>query len=421
MSRSRQSLPPLARTLDSQLSLLNKLRSNYLFLVAIERSRAVTEIIFVQIFTESSQDRNHLKAVESFYKKERKKPWCDGKVLWVTFLHNLAEFSRKLLLVKYKMINIDCLSAKQKDSFPGLVETTKLSLASLAAEVPTMLPSKTGRYLLQIPEDARCICCSERLTGGQAQYQTQYPEAACMLVLKVPPGESYRERMLLQEGAVGVFHPSSLQQPLILTCSNKESCLAEGFRLQCERAHSEFSALRHFLVKSQQCEGCLRFSLKTHKCSRCRAVRYCSQLCLNTHWSLHQESCQQRQQAGPGADLGSRKLKGKSKKENLAVWERMLEAWDPVMWTSVRRRRRERPEKSNNKPDTTTTSQESQEEIPPGITVADRIIKLEFCSEGHRFKRSKEGVEEETLLRMFKQGLEMGEDERVIRPGHGLR
>ena len=36
-----------------------------------------------------------------------------------------------------------------------------------------------------------------------------------------------------------------------------------------------------FLKKSKLCDGCLRRALGTHKCSRCRDARFCSQVELD--------------------------------------------------------------------------------------------------------------------------------------------
>ena len=41
-----------------------------------------------------------------------------------------------------------------------------------------------------------------------------------------------------------------------------------------------------FLKKSKLCDGCLRRALGTHRCSRCRDARFCSQVELQTN--LHE-------------------------------------------------------------------------------------------------------------------------------------
>ena len=69
---------------------------------------------------------------------------------------------------------------------------------------------------------------------------------------------------------------------------------------QMRRYEKDGSLLHEFLSHSLLCNGCIKYSNKTHKCSRCRAVVYCSQDCLNADWESHKTVCQ----AGAGSSSG---------------------------------------------------------------------------------------------------------------------
>ena len=65
-----------------------------------------------------------------------------------------------------------------------------------------------------------------------------------------------------------------------------------------------------FLIETRVCYGCSRHSMRTHRCSRCRKARYCSQDCLNRDWEEHQVRCREFTRPGTRDLYQSKRLEG---------------------------------------------------------------------------------------------------------------
>ena len=115
-----------------------------------------------------------------------------------------------------------------------------------------------------------------------------------------------------------------------LVCCPSPSCVKTGLRLQREELKEETAAITAFLWSAQQCDGCLRWSLLTHKCSVCRGVRYCGPQCQRDNWRVHKLLCSHLAERGD-CRLGSRRLTGEKKVRQERLGSKTLHHWDPVM------------------------------------------------------------------------------------------
>merc|ERR1712183_629500 len=115
-----------------------------------------------------------------------------------------------------------------------------------------------------------------------------------------------------------------------LVCCPSTSCIKTGLRLQREELKVEAEANTAFMWSALQCDGCLRWSLVTRKCSGCRGVRYCSQDCQKDNWRIHKVLCSQLADS-EDYRLASRKLTGEKKIQHERLGSKTLHHWDPAM------------------------------------------------------------------------------------------
>ena len=123
----------------------------------------------------------------------------------------------------------------------------------------------------------------------------------------------------------------------LVSCGDREDCIRRVINMQMRRYEHQGRLLHEFLSHSVLCNGCIKYSNKTHKCSRCRAVVYCSQDCLNADWESHKTVCQAGAEMGgtSGVVMERRRLQGdlKASYQNHAL---SLIAWfDPLLYTGM--------------------------------------------------------------------------------------
>ena len=142
------------------------------------------------------------------------------------------------------------------------------------------MPRADGNDTLSclLPPDTDCADCGLHLTG-RAQTQFQFPF--------VPWFSDEPQHLLVRFPGSPIIH-DSVGEPWVVTCGE---CFMAGLKKQMERYSVEGRTLVQFLSRSEQCNGCLRYSLKTHRCSLCLSVRYCSNDCLARDWTNHREPC----------------------------------------------------------------------------------------------------------------------------------
>ena len=171
--------------------------------------------------------------------------------------------------------------------------------------------------LTPLPPDTRCAACGVHLRG-EAQTQLQFPA--------VPWFSDEAPMFFLRFPGRPVIH-ESVGEPWVVTCAGK-GCVAAGLKKQTERFSLERTTLVKFLASSEQCNGCLRYSVKTHKCSECRSVRYCSNSCLARDWPNHRQPCQILRQSQTSV------LGNKQRKKSQATSQSFLTKLDPFLHPS---------------------------------------------------------------------------------------
>ena len=170
--------------------------------------------------------------------------------------------------------------------------------------------------LILLPPDTHCADCGVPLTGpGQAQHQFPgvpwFSDEPRMFIIRCP------DRPIIHD---------SFGYPWVVTCS--ERCVSVGLKKQFERYSAERTTLVKFLSSSEQCNGCLRYSLKTHRCSLCLSVRYCSNSCLARDWPNHRQPCQILRQSQTSV------LGNKQRNKSQATSQAFLTKLDPYLHPS---------------------------------------------------------------------------------------
>ena len=171
--------------------------------------------------------------------------------------------------------------------------------------------------LVTLPPHTQCAGCGFQLSGREAQTQLQFPFLPWLSSPTQPT-------LIVRFPASPIIH-DNVGSPWITTCGDKEKCLRTGVAKQLQRYSKESLSLMKFLSSSEQCNGCLRYSVKTHKCSECLSVRYCSNDCLARDWSNHREPCQILRQTQT-AVLGK-----KDRNKSEAASQAFLSKMDPYL------------------------------------------------------------------------------------------
>ena len=195
-----------------------------------------------------------------------------------------------------------------------MLRYSKLSLNYIEKEeerLKSLVVSDNGVMIL-LPPDAHCAACGCHLTAP-AQTQLQFPFVPWLN----EPGH-----FLIRFPNSPVIH-ESVSEPWVVTCG--ENCFMAGLEKQMLRYSLERRTLVKFLSSSEQCHGCLRYSLKTHRCSECRSVRYCSNSCLARDWPNHREPCQILRQSQTSV------LGNKQRNKSQATSQALLSKLDPYL------------------------------------------------------------------------------------------
>ena len=163
-----------------------------------------------------------------------------------------------------------------------ILQCSKLSCNYIEKEELKPKPLVEGDHdlLLLLPPATQCAACGLHLSGP-AQAQLQFPA--------VPWFSDEFGLFFVRFPNHPIIH-DSVGEPWIVTCAGRD-CATAGLGIQWERYSTEKATLIQFLSSSELCNGCLRYSVKTHKCSRCLSVRYCSNDCLARDWRNHREPC----------------------------------------------------------------------------------------------------------------------------------
>ena len=88
------------------------------------------------------------------------------------------------------------------------------------------------------------------------------------------------------------------------------------------------------LADSKVCHGCSRHSMRTHRCSRCREARYCSQDCHNQDWKEHRVRCRDFTRPGIEELYITKKVEGEARKIYAENCFKILCGYNPSLVTS---------------------------------------------------------------------------------------
>ena len=149
--------------------------------------------------------------------------------------------------------------------------------ASEGLKLPCPKCVKSRSVLVALPPQTQCVGCGLHLSGREAQNQLQFPFL---------PWLTSQPTLIVRFPASPLIH-DNVGSPWITTCGDKEKCLRTGVAKQLQRYSKETFSFMKFLSSSEQCNGCLRYSLRSHRCSLCLSVRYCSNECLAQDWPNH--------------------------------------------------------------------------------------------------------------------------------------
>ena len=304
------------------------LRAVYFFHLSLEKDRKVTELKFaVLAFGQLSFDlsRPWADPIESFDCTVRTRSDSETLLVWETFLFHLSKLYKRLRMVKYKFINMESLKEKKPRKCLALEPFYNNGQRLLAAV--SVSRSQAGDWYLgknraTLPARTACVGCQTDLGGRAAQ-----------LLLSQPRSEVWAENFSLLRVAATpcVLEMSNLPRPIV-TCGRQETCNSKAKQLHLQFLREEKKALLDVLAECWICSGCSKYSLKTHKCSRCRSARYCSQFCLSKDWKFHQVRCEEQELTSSA----SKKLRGEAKMEHRRDLLQRLVFYDPVIGAAMK-------------------------------------------------------------------------------------
>ena len=257
-----------------------------LYLSSFMKDGKVTEFHFAAFFFFFSS--SSLISIEKLDSKMRAQGTLD--VVWETFIFQLARFFQILRMVKYKTINIKSIRKKKPAQYQAIKPFYESGLRMLESQTDCSLYHQTSR--LSLPPGTLCVGCRRDIGGKEAQL---------LLMLK----DDYK---VVRVPGTPCLLDLSDSAKTIVVCGLDETCSAKAKDLYQQLLREEREALQGVLSDTRICYGCSRFSLKTHRCSRCRLARYCSQDCLNQNWKEHKIRCKEFTRPGFKDLYASKKL-----------------------------------------------------------------------------------------------------------------
>ena len=177
-----------------------------------------------------------------------------------------------------------------------------------------------------LPDDAKCFGCQRRFGGRKAQDQVQF--------------QGFSWFCSRDEDSGRLIHVRFPEKPILydnrfVSCGDREDCIGSVVSMQMKRFEEQGSLLHEFLSHSLLCNGCIKYSNKTHKCSRCRAVVYCSQECLNADWESHKTVCQPGSETGTKGVMERRRLQRDLKTSHQHHSMSIIARLDPLLYSGM--------------------------------------------------------------------------------------
>ena len=299
------------------------LRGFYLFLVSTEKDRKMSELKFAMMVL-SCVSIYFQRKIENYEVKARRAR-RDKRELWDSLVFSLSNFYWRLRMVKYQFINTQSL-LKKPGKYQNLRHFVEAGLDLLKSD------GREELHRVRLPPHTNCVGCEENLGERVAKLCIKLPNKVIW-----PREDNMASVLQASSGETGTGLCFKL--PPNITCPSKASALTSLLQMKtksivtCGR-HScnkdaegvyslslllEGSGLFKFLRDSKICHGCSKYSLNTHRCSRCRLTRWCSQDCFNINWRDHRVKCEPYSRPGNQELFATKKLVGQAKKDYL--WE----------------------------------------------------------------------------------------------------
>ena len=131
-----------------------------------------------------------------------------------------------------------------------------------------------------------------------------------------------------------VLHQKVSDSFFLASCGDRADCIAAAIAAQLKLESCEAELIIELLSHSWLCNGWLRYSMKTRRCSKCKSVLYCSQHCLETDWASHQFSSPVLVDAKTEV-VSSRRLKAEGRARHERHGEFILSRMDPFLFRFV--------------------------------------------------------------------------------------
>ena len=243
---------------------------------------------------------------------------------WEAFEDYVGVFVQKLRRKKYFSFNLDSIPEHKVEKFSHLFEYSSVYDFHLADQLVAETPL---RMTVVLPPDCRCYGCKRDLGGAEAQYQNQFPSPA---LANLVPSQTFQ----VKHPEMPVLHQKISRSFFLASCGDRPDCVAKVTAAQLKFESYEAELLIDFLSHSWLCNGCLRYSMKTHRCSKCKSVLYCSQLCLEKDWKNHKFSCQVLDDAETEV-RSSRRLNAEGRARHERQAEFILGRLDPFLFMFV--------------------------------------------------------------------------------------
>ena len=295
-------------------------------MMSTEKDRKTSELKFSMMVL-SCVSINFQERVEK-YEVRARRARRDRRELWDSLVFSLSNFYWRLRMVKYQFINTQSLrSLKRPEKYDNLEYFVERGLAVLKSD------GREELLRVKLPPDTHCMGCGTNLGDRTARRCVRLPNQviwpkeanmACVLELKTNCGEKESELRLKMPHHIAfpsASYAKSMASVLqtktksIITCGG-DSCNKEAESMYNLSLLLEAHSLYKFIGDSRICHGCSKYSLKTHRCSRCRLERYCSQDCFNVHWRDHRVRCEPYIRPGNWELFAPKKLVGEAKQDH---------------------------------------------------------------------------------------------------------
>ena len=215
--------------------------------------------------------------------------------VWETLIFQLAKFFQILRMVKYKFINIMSIKKKKPAQYRALKPFYESGLKMFESSTAGSLNSQSSR--ISLPPGTLCVGCKGDLGGKEAQLFLNLAKDSKMIRVPSTPC---------------VLDMSDTAKNIVV-CGKHEACSSRAKALYQQLLQDEMKALMDVLPDTKICHGCSRYSLKTHRVSRCREARYCSQDWLNQDWKEHKIRCREFTRPGIKELYDTKKLEGEAR------------------------------------------------------------------------------------------------------------